>query len=49
VAAVAVTRSLAMLIISEDAEFAAAAATRRLALHAPSGELKPARRRFFGL
>lgn len=49
VAALAATRSVAMLIISEDAEFAAAAATRRLSLHAPSGALKPARRRFFGL
>ena len=37
-------RSLAALMISEDADFAAAAATRRLALHAASGELKGPRR-----
>ncbi len=49
VAALAVARPLAMLIISEDVEFSAAAATRRLALQAASGELKPARRRLFGL
>ena len=49
VATVAVKRNLTTLAISEDPEFAAAAATRRLALHAASGDLKSARRRFFGL
>jgi len=48
VAAVARTRSLAALIISEDAEFSSAAADRRLALHAATGDLKPPRRRFLG-
>ena len=47
VARVSIQRSLATLIISEDADFAAAAATRRLALHAASGELR-APRKFFG-
>ena len=42
------TRSLATLMISEDSDFAAAAATRRLALQAATGDLRPARRRFFG-
>jgi ABC-type transporter Mla maintaining outer membrane lipid asymmetry ATPase subunit MlaF len=49
VARVAGARSLATLIISEDEEFASAAATRRLVLHAGTGELKPKRRGFFGL
>ena len=48
VAAVAAARSLATLIISEDVEFSAAAATRRLALQGATGELKPPKRRFFG-
>jgi len=48
VARVAGARSLATLIISEDDEFASAAATRRLVLHAATGELKPKRRWFFG-
>ena len=48
VARTAAARNLATLIISEDAEFSEAAATRRLALHAASGELRPPRRRFFG-
>jgi len=48
VARVAGARSLATLIISEDVEFSSAAATRRLALHGATGELKPAKRRFFG-
>jgi branched-chain amino acid transport system ATP-binding protein len=47
VARVSTQRSLAALMISQDADFAGAAATRRLALHAASGELKEARR-FFG-
>jgi hypothetical protein len=47
VARVAAARSLAALIVSEDAEFADAAASRRLALHAASGELKPRRRGLF--
>jgi ABC-type transporter Mla maintaining outer membrane lipid asymmetry ATPase subunit MlaF len=47
VARIAETRELATLIISEDAEFAAAAATRRLVLHAASGDLR-ARTRLFG-
>jgi hypothetical protein len=49
VAAVAGARSLATLIVSEDTEFADAAATRRLVLQAASGDLKPPRRRLFGL
>jgi D-xylose transport system ATP-binding protein len=49
VARVAGAHALATLIISEDAEFAAAAASRRLALHAASGDLKPARRGLFFL
>jgi ABC-type lipoprotein export system ATPase subunit len=48
VASVASARSLATLIISEDVEFSAAAATRRLALHGATGELKSPKRRFFG-
>lgn len=47
VASVAGARSLATLMISEDADFSAAAATRRLALHGGSGDLRPARRRLF--
>ena len=48
VARVAGARSLAALIVSEDAEFAERAASRRLALHAASGDLKPRRRGLFG-
>ena len=44
VASVSGTRTLATLIVSEDAAFAAACATRRLALNAATGELKPPRR-----
>jgi ABC-type transporter Mla maintaining outer membrane lipid asymmetry ATPase subunit MlaF len=49
VARVAGRRGTAALIISEDADFSEAAATRRLALHAASGELKPRRRGLLGL
>lgn len=49
VASVAGSRSLATLIISEDVEFSTTAATRRLALQGATGELKPAKRRLFGL
>jgi branched-chain amino acid transport system ATP-binding protein len=49
VAAVAGARALATLIVSEDTEFADAAATRRLVLQAASGDLRPPRRRLFGL
>ena len=49
VARVAGARSLATVIITEDGDFAEAAATRRLALHAASGDLKPQRRSFFRL
>lgn len=49
VARVAQARAMATLIISEDSEFSRAAAHRRLALHGGTGDLKPARRRFFGL
>jgi ABC-type transporter Mla maintaining outer membrane lipid asymmetry ATPase subunit MlaF len=48
VASMALSRALAVLIISEDADFAAAASTRRLLLHAASGDLKPPRRTLFG-
>jgi len=48
VARVALGRGVAALMISEDADFSSAAATRRLALHAASGELKPPRRNLFG-
>jgi putative ABC transport system ATP-binding protein len=48
VARVAHARSLATVIISEDSGFSEAAARRRLALHAASGDLKPQRRRLFG-
>jgi len=47
VASVAGARSLATLMISEDVEFSAAAATRRLALQGASGDLRPPRRRLF--
>jgi putative ABC transport system ATP-binding protein len=47
VASVALARRLAVLMISEDADFSSAAATRRLALRAASGDLKP-RRTLFG-
>lgn len=43
------TRGLATLIISEDVPFSTAAATRRLALNAATGDLKPPRKRLFGL
>ena len=49
VASVATRRSLTTLIVSEDAAFAEAAATRRLALNGATGELKPKRRGFFRL
>ena len=49
VARLAGARPLAALIISEDTDFSSAASTRRLTLHAASGDLKPPRRRFFGL
>jgi ABC-type transporter Mla maintaining outer membrane lipid asymmetry ATPase subunit MlaF len=48
-ASVTAARSLTTLIVSEDAPFAEAAATRRLALNGATGELKPKRRGFFGL
>ena len=48
VARVAGARSLATLIVSEDQAFAEAAASRRLALHPASGELKVRRRGWFG-
>jgi ABC-type transporter Mla maintaining outer membrane lipid asymmetry ATPase subunit MlaF len=48
VARVAGARSLTTLMISEDAEFSAAASTRRLALQPATGDLKPPRRRLFG-
>jgi ABC-type lipoprotein export system ATPase subunit len=48
IARVALGRPLTVLMISEDADFALAASTRRLALHAASGDLKPPRRRLFG-
>jgi ABC-type transporter Mla maintaining outer membrane lipid asymmetry ATPase subunit MlaF len=48
VASVAGARALATLIISEDAAFSDAAATRRLALHGGTGELKAPRRKLFG-
>jgi ABC-type lipoprotein export system ATPase subunit len=48
VARVAGARSLATVMITEDDDFAEAAASRRLALHAASGDLKPSRRRLFG-
>ena len=47
VARVAGSRSLAALIISEDADFSSAAAGRRLTLQPATGELKAPRRWFF--
>ena len=47
VARVAGARRLATLIVSEDGEFAAAAASRRLALRASSGDFEPRRRGWF--
>jgi ABC-2 type transport system ATP-binding protein len=47
VARVASARTLATLIISEDAHFTAAAAERRLTLDAATGRIRP-RRRLFG-
>ncbi|MGH9411180.1 MAG: hypothetical protein ACRD1V_17190 [Vicinamibacterales bacterium] len=49
VARAAAARNLATIIISEDADFAAAAAERRYTLQPATGDLKPARRRFFGI
>jgi ABC-type lipoprotein export system ATPase subunit len=49
VASVAGGRGLATLIISEDADFSVSAATRRLALEGATGNLKPPRKRIFGL
>ena len=48
VSRVAGARGLATLIISEDEAFSTAAATRRLALQAATGNLKPPRKRLFG-
>jgi ABC-type transporter Mla maintaining outer membrane lipid asymmetry ATPase subunit MlaF len=48
VASVAGARTLTTLIISEDADFSAAAATRRLSLDRATGELKAPRRKLFG-
>jgi len=48
VAAVSQPRALSALIVSEDTDFSSAAATRRLTLHAASGDLKPPRRRLLG-
>ena len=48
VASVAAARSLTTLIVSEDAAFTDAAATRRLALNGATGELRSPRRRIFG-
>jgi ABC-type transporter Mla maintaining outer membrane lipid asymmetry ATPase subunit MlaF len=47
VARASVSRALTTLIISEDAEFASAAADRRLTLKPATGELKGSRRWFF--
>jgi ABC-type lipoprotein export system ATPase subunit len=47
IAQVAGARAIATLIISEDADFSLAAATRRLALHGGTGELRTPRRRLF--
>lgn len=49
VASVAAARSLTTVIVSEDAAFAEAAASRRLALNGATGDLKPKRRGFFRL
>ena len=48
VARVASARSLTTVIVSEDADFSSAAATRRLALQPATGELKSPRRKLFG-
>lgn len=48
VARVTAARSLTTIIVSQDADFSSAAATRRLTLQAATGELK-AVRRLFGL
>jgi ABC-type transporter Mla maintaining outer membrane lipid asymmetry ATPase subunit MlaF len=48
VARIAGARARATLIISEDEPFSTAAATRRLALHVATGDLKPPRKRIFG-
>jgi len=48
VARVAGARAIASLIISEDADFSDAAASRRLVLHAASGDVKPRRRGLLG-
>jgi ABC-type lipoprotein export system ATPase subunit len=47
VARLAGARHLATLMVSEDSDFADAAASRRLALHAASGDLRPHRRGWF--
>jgi ABC-type lipoprotein export system ATPase subunit len=49
VARVAGARALATLIVSEDADFSETASSRRLALQAASGDLKPRRRGLLGL
>jgi len=49
VARVTAARSLTTLIVSQDADFSSAAATRRLALDPATGEVKPVRRRFWSL
>jgi putative ABC transport system ATP-binding protein len=49
VARVTGARALATLILSEDADFSIAAATRRLALQGATGDLKAPRKRLFGL
>jgi len=48
VARVAGAHARATLIISEDEPFSIAAATRRLALHGATGDLRPPRKRIFG-
>lgn len=48
VARLADARHMAVLMISEDTDFASAAATRRLALHAATGDLKTPRWKIFG-
>ena len=47
VSRVASARHLAAIIVSEDADFTAAAAERRYTLHPASGDLRPRRRSFF--
>lgn len=49
VASIADSRGLSTLILSEDADFSAAASSRRLALQPGTGDLKPVRKRLFGL